>query len=99
MPARLVVPETWPCRVRQFDLTIYAMSLQVYRWRMTELWGFPFCFLAKLWVGLRDPHENWTRNASRLALLFTLPGLMDHFPSDYAGKLRMAIEHEIEADS
>lgn len=75
------------------------MSLQVYRWRMTELWGFPFCFLAKLWVGLRDPQENWTRNASRLALLFTLPGLMDHFPSDYAGKLRMAIEHQLEAES
>ena len=81
------------------NVNAHGHGAQVYKWRMTELWGFPFCFLVKLWVGLRDPHENWTRNASRVALLFTLPGLMDHFPSDYAGKLQMAIEHHMTAEA
>lgn len=45
-------------------------------------------YLYKLIAGIFDRREGWLRSLYRVFLLVTFPGLIDHWPADYEGKLR-----------
>jgi hypothetical protein len=64
---------------------------EVKRWHNIEGWGFIPLYLYKLLAGVFDRREGALRSLYRVFLLVTFPGLTDHWPADYEGKLRKAL--------
>ncbi|BDA50872.1 probable feruloyl esterase A at C-terminar half [Coccomyxa sp. Obi] len=72
---------------------------EVKRWHNIEGWGFIPLYLYKLVAGMFDRREKLLRSLYRVFLLVTFPGLTDHWPADYEGKLRKALIREVEGKS
>ena len=67
------------------------MSLQdIEHWRRIETWPVSFygLYIWKIVYGLCFYDESIVRTLERLLLMFTVPGLTDHWPSDYERCLR-----------
>ena len=64
------------------------------RWHQIEGWGFLPLYLYKLVGGALNPREGAMRTLYRVGLLVTFPGLNDHLPAEYEGRLRRALPNK-----
>jgi hypothetical protein len=67
------------------------------KWHRREAWGFIPLYLYKVVAGIFDRKEGLLRTVYRIVLLVAFPGLNDHWPADYEGKLRKALIRESHA--
>jgi hypothetical protein len=64
---------------------------EVHRAKQIEGWGFIPLYLYKTVGGALNPREGAMRTLYRVGLLVTFPGLNDHLPAEYEGRLRRAL--------
>lgn len=72
---------------------IVSDPVQVRRWHRIEGFGFVPLYLYKLGAGVLTRGES-LRTLYRVVLLFVLPGLSDHWPSDYEVWVRRQAEQQ-----
>ena len=67
---------------------------EIKRWHRIEGLGFLPLYVYKVVAGIVVRGE-WLRTLYRIVLLFVLPGLADHWPSDYEMWVRKEVETQV----
>ncbi len=97
IPPRFLLYEHCP---REIYLSSFGRLVteceEIRKWHSYEAWGYIPIHLYKTAANLISLTESPVRTMYRLALLFTLPGLSDHFPADYERLLRDIVEQEVQ---
>ena len=77
--------------ITSFGRVLVTDDKQIHRAKQVEGWGFLPLYLYKLAGGALNPSEGAMRTLYRAGLLVTFPGLNDHLPAEYEGRLRRAL--------